>query len=137
MASDGPEAWTVKQPERSFVLARMVRAINRWNLKSRRNINYGSFAPIIRLLGSSHTPECQLWAVWALANLSTVSPDKYCQLVEEEGGLGLVEEMLNNNSGEEDAAQPSVTQVKDLARTVRTNVLLWKEQGGVRLEFDG
>ena len=26
-----------------------------------------------------------------------MTPDKYCQLVEEEGGLALVEEMLNNN----------------------------------------
>ena len=26
-----------------------------------------------------------------------VSPDKYCQLVEEEGGLALVEEIVNNN----------------------------------------
>ena len=75
MASDGPEAWTVRQPERfriasnnhemadkdhnrkdggeniifrSFVLDRMVRAINRWDISSSRNINYRSFAPIIR-----------------------------------------------------------------------------------------
>lgn len=136
MASDGAEAWTVRQPERSFVLARMVRAINRWNLKSGRNINYRSFAPIIRLVGARHTPECQLWAVWALANLSTVSPEKYCQLVEEEGGLTLVEEILNNNSGD-DTNQSSLIQVKELARTVRGNVLLWKEHGGVSLEFDG
>ena len=27
-----------------------------------------------------------------------MSPDKYCSLVEEEGGLHLVEEMLNSNS---------------------------------------
>ena len=26
-----------------------------------------------------------------------VSPDKYCQLVEDEGGLALVEEIVNNN----------------------------------------
>ena len=51
MASDGPEAWTIKHPERIHVLARMSRAINRWNLKSERNINYRSFAPIIKLAG--------------------------------------------------------------------------------------
>ena len=33
---------------RSFVLDRMVRAINRWDISSSRNINYRSFAPIIR-----------------------------------------------------------------------------------------
>ena len=29
MASDGPEAWTIKQPDREHVLFRMSRAINR------------------------------------------------------------------------------------------------------------
>ena len=33
---------------RSFVLDRMVRAINRWDISSSRNINYRSFDPIIR-----------------------------------------------------------------------------------------
>jgi len=136
MASDGPEAWTVRQPERSFVLDRMVRAINRWDISSSRNINYRSFAPIIRLVGARHTAECQLWAVWALANLTTVSPDKYCQLVEEEGGLALVEEIVNNNSGEEES-EPNQDQVKSLALKVRNNVVGWKETETTGLQFDG
>ena len=40
MASDGPEAWTIQHPDREHVLTRMYRAINRWNIKSNRNINY-------------------------------------------------------------------------------------------------
>jgi Zyg-11 family protein len=36
MASDGAAAWTVQQPERAFVLSRMVRAIQRWDLSSAR-----------------------------------------------------------------------------------------------------
>ena len=36
---------------RVHVLSRMARAINRWNIKSNRNINYRSFAPIIKLAG--------------------------------------------------------------------------------------
>merc|ERR1719209_2089938 len=136
MASDGPEAWNIRQPERSFVLDRMVRAINRWDISSSRNINYRSFAPIIRLVGARHTAECQLWAVWALANLTTVSPDKYCQLVEEEGGLTLVEEIVNNNSGEEES-EPNQEQVKSLALKVRNNVVGWKETETTGLQFDG
>ena len=34
---------------------------------------------------------------WWWFILDQVSPDKYCQLVEEEGGLALVEEIVNNN----------------------------------------
>ena len=70
----------------------------RWDICSNRNINYRSFAPIIALAGVSHTPQCQMWAVWALANLTTVTPEKYCKLVREEGGITLVEEILNQNS---------------------------------------
>merc|ERR1719209_2702007 len=80
--------------------------------------------------------ECQLWAVWALANLTTVSPDKYCQLVEEEGGLALVEEIVNNNSGEEES-EPNQEQVKSLALKVRNNVVGWKETETTGLQFDG
>merc|ERR1712037_896943 len=72
----------------------------------------------------------------ALANLTTVSPDKYCQLVEEEGGLALVEEIVNNNSGEEES-EPNQDQVKSLALKVRNNVVGWKETETTGLQFDG
>lgn len=72
MASDGPEAWTVDEPERAEVLERITEAVNRWDLKAERNINYRSFEPILNLLNAHHTPPCQHWAAWALANLTSV-----------------------------------------------------------------
>jgi len=73
MASDGKEAWTVEDPVREDMLHRMVETIGRWDLNTRRNINYRSFEPILRLVRSAHhTPQCQHWAVWALANLTRV-----------------------------------------------------------------
>lgn len=72
IASDGPEAWTVKEPSREYVLDRMMKAIDRWDLNSSRNINYRSFEPILYLVKIYDTPECQRWAVWALANLTKV-----------------------------------------------------------------
>ena len=72
MASDGPETWNIEEPTREDVLSRMVKAIESWRLNTNRNINYRSFEPIIRLLRVSHTPQCQHWAVWALANLTKV-----------------------------------------------------------------
>lgn len=72
MASDGVEAWTVEKPSRTEVLDLMVEAIDRWNINSERNINYRSFLPLLRLLDVFHTPQCQHWAVWALANLTKV-----------------------------------------------------------------
>lgn len=72
MCSDGVESWTVKEPKREAVLRKIVWAIRRWNLTTERNINYRSFQPIFGLLKVTHTEECQYWAVWALANLTTV-----------------------------------------------------------------
>ncbi|XP_043277566.1 protein zer-1 homolog [Venturia canescens] len=92
LASDGVEAWTVESPTRDEVLEGMVTAIESWDLSASRNINYRSFLPLLRLLDVYHTPQCQHWAVWALANLTKVYPLKYCSLVEAEGGI----EKLNN-----------------------------------------
>ncbi|KAF7269706.1 hypothetical protein GWI33_017227 [Rhynchophorus ferrugineus] len=96
IASDGPEAWTVEEPSRQHVLNKMVTAIDSWDLSSHRNINYRSFEPILDLLKVYHTPECQRWAVWALANLTKVYPEKYCHLVEKEGGLVLLQELMEH-----------------------------------------
>lgn len=96
MASDGPGVWSITNPRREDVLRRMVSAIERWDLTTERNINYRSFEPIMYLVQVYHTPECQHWAVWALANLTRVYPAKYCSLVEAEGGLTLLEEVMTH-----------------------------------------
>lgn len=72
MASDGIDAWTIEKPTRNEVLKYMVQAIESWDLSAERNINYRSFLPLLRLLDVYHTPPCQHWATWALANLTNV-----------------------------------------------------------------
>ncbi|KAH8034549.1 hypothetical protein HPB51_025672 [Rhipicephalus microplus] len=77
--SDGPESWekaSIQAVSRDEVLMRMRRAIDRWALITKRNINYRSFEPILRLLSCEHTPEALHWAVWALANLTQVYRDR-------------------------------------------------------------
>ncbi|XP_015042430.1 protein zer-1 homolog isoform X2 [Drosophila pseudoobscura] len=98
IASDGANAWTIKSPSREHVLQRMVAAIERWNIKSERNINYRSFEPILSLVRCYETPQCQHWAVWALANLTQVYPEKYCQLVEQENGIQILNELIEHES---------------------------------------
>ena len=139
MASDGPEAWTVRQPERSrpwwrslwcqywdglIMCDNDIKVCGQWywfrwysgllfstgwfvlstvgtsplagisttdhlprssgetlsdNLRLNLNLNdhhdhqHVWSWPCSRLVGARHTAECQLWAVWALANLTTVS----------------------------------------------------------------
>ncbi|KAH8315863.1 hypothetical protein KR067_012504 [Drosophila pandora] len=110
IASDGADAWTIKTPSREHVLDRMVAAIQRWNLKSERNINYRSFEPILSLVRCYETPECQHWAVWALANLTQVYPEKYCQLVEQENGIQILNELIEHDS--------PYSEIKRIARLV-------------------
>ena len=81
LASDGPKAWTISKPKREDVLGKMSRAINSWDLMSKRSINYRSLTPIISLARESQTVECQMWAVWTLASLTSVSPEIYCRLM--------------------------------------------------------
>lgn len=73
MASDGPDTWAITNPTRDEVLMRMVMAIERWDLGAERNINYRSMEPIFRLVRCYDIPQCQHWAIWALANLTKVS----------------------------------------------------------------
>nr|XP_045589985.1 protein zer-1 homolog [Procambarus clarkii] len=129
IASGGAEAWTIDRPTRNEVLERMVAAIERWDLASKRNINYRSFEPILRLLEVYHTPQCQHWAAWALANLTRVYPDKYCSLVEEEGGIQLLEELLKSPA--------PYQRIKSLAGIVITQCQLFKEYGSLEhMDFD-
>ncbi|XP_071489155.1 protein zer-1 homolog [Diadema antillarum] len=95
MASDGEEVWRTSI-SRDEVLAQMASAIQSWQLNEQRNINYRSFEPILRLVHTYHTPQVQLWATWALANLCTVSRDKYCRLLISEGGVEKLQELVSN-----------------------------------------
>ena len=118
LASDGAAAWTFLEPGREEVLERLGRAVSRWDVRYRWkiNINYKSLAPIISLAGLSSTPQCQMWAVWALANLTSVRPEEHCSLLLQEGGLALMETILQQNCGE----------VRDWARLVRNNLRAWQ-----------
>ena len=120
LASDGAAAWTIKEPDREDVLERLGRAITRWDIGASRNITYWSFAPLLSLARQSSTPQCQMWAVWALANLTSVTPEKHCSLLLQEGGLALMEDLLQQNCEE----------VRDWAGLVKNNLLHSQQQSG-------
>ena len=123
MASDGPDAWTIEEPKREDVLGRMVKAVERWDLNAQRSINYRSFEPILRLLRVSHTFQCQLWSVWALANLTTVDNNKYCRIIRDEGGIPLIKQIVNGNM----SPAPN-SMVIEHASIVLENISTWLEE---------
>ncbi|XP_054275660.1 protein zer-1 homolog [Macrosteles quadrilineatus] len=126
LASDGEAAWRKGCPDREVVLSNMVVAIDKWSLETERNINYRSFEPILQLARVRHTPQCQHWAVWALANLTKVYPDKYCTLVEAEGGVEILKELILDDSPYE--------KTKELAHLVLEHCRKFKEDGHVEME---
>ena len=123
MASDGPDAWTIEEPKREDVLGRMVKAVERWDLNAQRSINYRSFEPILRLLRVSHTFQCQLWSVWALANLTTVDNNKYCPMIRDEGGIPLLKQIVNGNM----SPAPN-SMVIEHASIVMENISTWLDE---------
>uniref|UniRef100_A0A672L7I8 Protein zer-1 homolog n=1 Tax=Sinocyclocheilus grahami TaxID=75366 RepID=A0A672L7I8_SINGR len=116
---DGPEVWTMEEPRRTHVMDTMWAAIQSWDVTSRRNINYRSFEPILRLLPQSGAPVSQHWATWALYNLVSVYPGKYCPLLIKEGGVILLQKVLELESSHQET--------KDMARKVMEQCENFKE----------
>lgn len=116
---DGPQAWSIQNPPRDEVMNKMWGAIQSWDVSSRRNINYRSFEPILRLLPQDIAPVSQHWATWALFNLVSVYPSKYCPLLVKEGGIILLEKVLKLES--------SHLETKDMARKVMEQCENFKE----------
>ncbi|KFD65522.1 hypothetical protein M514_01427 [Trichuris suis] len=106
LISDGPDAWKIEDPTREEVSTRLIQTVKTWQLRS--------FEPIIRLLPLFESRASQYWAVWALANLTTVDGAKYCPYVVEEGGVQLLRNIQNDSRSTED--------LKRLADVVLENV---------------
>merc|ERR1719494_1755037 len=98
MLSDGASAWNVRKHTRDECMQHIEESIDQWNINASRNINYRSFEPILRLLPCLDAPAAQNWALWALANLTKVYPEKYCKLISEENGVQLLSEVVSRDS---------------------------------------
>ena len=97
IASDGEEVWLKYLPnvDRGLILDQMRLTISKWKINSKRNINYRSFEPILRLISPNVTNyEAQYWAVFALVNLTRVHSSKYCQLLMDDGGVEILQDLL-------------------------------------------
>lgn len=95
--SDGEQAWVTSGCQldlRFLVINDIERAVDGWDIKSERNINYRSFEPIFRLIDQCENPICQRWSCWALANLTTVYPDIYCPLFVKENGNSVLSRVM-------------------------------------------
>uniref|UniRef100_A0A0N4ZUZ5 Zyg eleven-related protein 1 n=1 Tax=Parastrongyloides trichosuri TaxID=131310 RepID=A0A0N4ZUZ5_PARTI len=118
LLSDGEEAFTGLLCKREDVMKKVDAAIFKWNIKTRRFINYRSFKPILNLITNFDSPASQHWAIWALANLTTTDTHKYCSYIEKEGGILLLECVKTNPS--------SPIHLLNLVDTIFNNIKKWK-----------
>ncbi|XP_060085593.1 protein zer-1 homolog [Ylistrum balloti] len=96
LVSDGPDAWILKNPDRSSVLAKISAAVHRWDISSSMKTLYRSLLPFLEMAQKSHTPEAQLLAIWCICNLIKSKGSVYCQMLKMEGGLPVMETIRND-----------------------------------------
>jgi Zyg-11 protein homolog len=124
--SDGAQAWretygtqakddTHSDKERDAVIGDIESAIDKWDMRAERNINYRSFEPIFRLVNEYANPICQRWSCWALANLTTVYPDIYCPLFDKENGRLLLDKLMQTSGVDEIIKKYSVVVLQNVA----------------------
>mmetsp|Transcript_26333 Transcript_26333/g.79107 ORF Transcript_26333/g.79107 Transcript_26333/m.79107 type:complete len:806 (+) Transcript_26333:330-2747(+) len=105
--AEGEEYWFAhgqSAEQRQQLLAAIAAAVTGWDKATERWINYRSLQPIINLLGPSVADEVYLWATWALLSLCTVTPGKYCTMLEEEGGLERLDQLSKSTHVSEQVA---------------------------------
>ncbi|KAM9450398.1 protein zer-1 homolog isoform 1-T1 [Clarias gariepinus] len=116
---DGPEVWTVENPNRDMVIEKMVGAIQSWDVTSYQIIEYRSFESILPLLSQSISPVSQHWAMWTLYRLVFIDPKIYSELLVKEGGIALLQRVLQLESSHQDT--------KTMARKVMEKCGIFKE----------
>lgn len=96
LAFDGPSNWTNKEVSLNQALQRLERTIETWDITAHRQMSYRSFAPILKLISGCDVTAIHHWSTWALANLCNVDAEKYCKLVCNEDGVGLLQRLVGN-----------------------------------------
>ncbi|KAG7171076.1 protein zer-1 homolog isoform X1 [Homarus americanus] len=96
LVSDGEKEWTVDDPTRHKAVTTLGIFLSRRTVNKYRECSYDSLDGLLALLKVNHTQECQEWAAWSLANLTVINGKKYCRMLEEDGGLAVVEEVMGD-----------------------------------------
>ncbi|MFT7796796.1 protein zer-1 homolog [Arapaima gigas] len=101
---DGPEVWTMEDLCRDKVVDRMKESYPKLGCELLQEHQLQTIAPIR-----------QSWAIWALYNLVFVYPSKYCPLLIKEGGMALLQVVLD--------METSQAENKNMARCASDHML--------------
>ncbi|XP_021353883.1 protein zyg-11 homolog B-like [Mizuhopecten yessoensis] len=108
LASDGAEAWLVSSTDREEILGELGEVVLKWEQPKGEMVAYRSFKPFFPLLRCFSVPTVQLWAVWAIQHVCTKNGDRYCLMLEEEGGSEILQQLIENPETNSDVAAISI-----------------------------
>lgn len=69
LASDGPEAWTIPDIGRDYILKELATAVELWEMPEGEMVSYRSFHHFFPLLARNDAYQLQLWAAWAIRHV--------------------------------------------------------------------
>lgn len=108
LASDGEEAWRgIAGMQRADILDELDQVVMEWEQPQSEMVAYRSFSPFFPLLDCFDTPPVQLWAVWAIQHVCTKNGDRYCPLLQEEGGVDKIHRLMTTHAAESNLSQIS------------------------------
>lgn len=96
LASDGADSWTVHELPREKLLQALEAAVVNWGVPDNEMVAYRSFKPFFPLLKVGVDYRVQLWAVWAVHHVCTKNSKRYCDMLKEEHGVELLQNLIDD-----------------------------------------
>ncbi|XP_070563136.1 protein zyg-11 homolog [Ptychodera flava] len=95
LTSEDSQAWSLPTETKTQLLRALYDRVIEWGDYTGRLVAYRSFRPIIYLLTCQRNPGAQLWAAWTLWHTCAKKPERYCSMLQTEGGLEVLRELLH------------------------------------------
>lgn len=102
LLSTGESNWTLDLDLRDIILRKLHSAILTWTTPEEEMVSYRSFRPFYPLLHSSQPTSVQLWAAWAVHLVCEQNASLYAEMLQEEGGLDIVKELITHPDTHDD-----------------------------------
>ncbi|XP_030630419.1 protein zyg-11 homolog [Chanos chanos] len=98
LCSTGGPPWSLDAELHQAVLDKLHSSILTWSPPEREMVSYRTFQPFYPLLQSSQPPGVQLWSVWAMRLVCSQSANQYGDMLEEEGGIAILQALVLDSS---------------------------------------
>uniref|UniRef100_A0AAR5QJW0 Protein zer-1 homolog-like C-terminal domain-containing protein n=1 Tax=Dendroctonus ponderosae TaxID=77166 RepID=A0AAR5QJW0_DENPD len=95
LTSDGDEAWKSIPFSRTDILNLLYPVVRSWPIPNNEMVTYRSFKPFFPLLSTDKDYQGQYWAVWAIHHVCVKNPNRYCQMLYNEHGHTLLNDLIN------------------------------------------